>query len=67
MMGLARGTVRWDDGRGNSQSANAWGAADGGSGSSTAAGGPGAEADGEVEAGRKKGKGNKKQTLYRFG
>ncbi|KAM0802498.1 hypothetical protein BDR22DRAFT_788185, partial [Usnea florida] len=67
MMGLARGTVRWDDGRGASNSANPWGAAEGGSGSGAAAGVAGAEADGEVEAGRKKGKGNKKQTLYRFG
>lgn len=69
IMGLTRGTVRWDDGRGNSSPANAWGAANGGSGSATpvAAAAPAAEVDGETEAGKKKGKGNKKQTLYKFG
>lgn len=63
IMGLTRGTVRWDDGRGSNNRANPWGAANGGSGSTT----PAAEMDGEPEAGKKKGKGNKKQTLYKFG
>lgn len=62
-MGLTRGTVRWDDGRGSNNRANPWGAANGGSGSTT----PAAETDGEPEAGKKKAKGNKKQTLYKFG
>lgn len=66
MMGLTRGTVRWDDGRGNNTPANPWGSANGGSGSTTAAA-PVAELDGEADIGKKKGKGNKKQTLYKFG
>ena len=68
MMGLTRGTVRWDDRRGNNSPANPWEAANGGSGSSTPVGtSTAAEMDGEAEAGKKKGKGNKKQTLYKFG
>ena len=69
IMGLTRGTVRWDDGRGNNSPANPWGAANGGSGNITPAApaAPAAEVDGEAEAGKKKGKGNKKQTLYKFG
>ena len=68
MMGLTRGNVRWDDRRGNNSPANPWEAANGGSGSSTPAGtSTAAEMDGEAEAGKKKGKGNKKQTLYKFG
>ena len=66
IMGLTRGTVRWDDGRGNANPANPWGATNGGSGS-VAPAAPVAEVDGEVDVGRKKGKGNKKQTLYKFG
>lgn len=64
IMGLTRGTVRWDDGRGNgSNPANPWGAAN------AAPAPPAAEADAEAEAeaGKKKGKGNKKQMLYKFG
>ena len=74
MLGLTRGTVRWDDRRGNATvAANPWEGAngDGGGGSSAAvpaaATTPTAEANGEPEAGKKKGKGNKKQTLYKFG
>ena len=75
IMGLTRGTVRWDDGRGKGNPANPWGAANGagsesGSGSVTpaaAASAPAAEIEAEAEAGRKKGKGNKKQMLYKFG
>lgn len=67
IMGLTRGTVRWDDGRGNSNPANPWGGASGSSTPAAAAPAPAADVDGEVEAGRKKGKGNKKQTLYKFG
>ena len=66
MMGLTRGTVRWDDRRENDASLNPWAGVNGGSGSSTPAP-PAAEVDGETEAGKKKGKGNKKQTLYKFG
>lgn len=61
IMGLTRGTVRWDDGRGNGNPANPWGSAP------TTMSAPAIEVDGEAEAGRKKGKGNKKQTLYKFG
>ncbi len=67
IMGMTRGTVRWDDGRGNNNPANPWGAANGGSGSTTPAALPAAEVDGEADVGKKKGKGNKKQTLYKFG
>ncbi len=66
MMGLTRGTVRWDDRRGNNTPANPWEAANGGSGSTMPAA-PAAELEEEAEAGKKKGKGNKKQTLYKFG
>ena len=65
MLGLTRGTVRWDDRRANTTPANPWEAAasgDGGGGGSAAA-----EVEGETEVGKKKGKGNKKQTLYKFG
>ena len=67
MMGLTRGTVRWDDRRGNAAPANPWEAANGGSGSTTPAAPPAGDMDGEAEASKKKGKGNKKQTLYKFG
>ena len=66
MAGLTRGTVRWDDGRGNAALANPWDAASGGSGSTTPAA-PAVEVDGEIETSKKKGKGSKKQTLYKFG
>ena len=68
MLGLTRGTVRWDDRRGNTTATNPWEATngDGGSGSTTPAL-PAAEVDGEPEMGKRKGKGNKKQTLYKFG
>ena len=73
MMGLTRGTIRWDERRGNNTPANPWEAANGASGSSTpvaaaAAAAATAELDGEAaEVSKKKGKGNKKQTLYKFG
>lgn len=66
MMGLTRGTVRWDERRRNNTPSNPWEAVNGGSGSTTPAT-PTAEVDGEAEASKKKGKGNKKQTLYKFG
>ena len=67
MMGLTRGNVRWDDRRGNITPANPWEAANGASGSSAPVV-PAVEVNGEAEAGnKKKGKGNKKQTLYKFG
>ena len=66
VMGPTRGFARWDNGRGNNKPANPWGAASGGLGSTTLDA-PAVEVDGEAEAGKKKGKGNKKQTLYKFG
>ncbi|MCJ1454279.1 hypothetical protein MMC28_004631 [Mycoblastus sanguinarius] len=65
IFGLTRGTVRWDDGRSNANSANPWGGANGSIGASTPAT-PLVEGDEEPELGKKKGK-NKKQTLYKFG
>ena len=68
MMGLTRGTVRWDDRRGinSTSSPNPWGGNESAVPPSSVSA---AEADGEAqaEAGKKKGKGNKKQTLYKFG
>ena len=65
IMGLTRGTVRWDGGRGgNSNSANPWGAA---ANAAPAVSAPEIDAEAEAEAGRKKGKGGKKQMLYKFG
>ena len=66
--GLTRGTVRpgWVSSNNNANTINPWGAADGYSGASTPTAGLD-EADGEVELGKKKGKKNQKQTLYKFG
>ena len=80
MVGLTKGTVRWDDPRSLGPPAPAWGAAAGGSSSGSGAGTPkgasGVEGDGEegdsgMGRGKGKGKGKekkgKKQTLYKFG
>ena len=66
--GLTRGTVRpgWVSGNNNANIFNPWGAADGHSGASTPTVGLD-ENDGEVDLGKKKGKKNQKQTLYKFG
>ena len=69
MLGMTRGSVRWDDGRG-SQVANPWGAANG-SGSGTVTPSADGVVPGEEEiagSGKKKGKQQgKKQMLYKFG
>ncbi|MCJ1276889.1 hypothetical protein MMC21_004696 [Puttea exsequens] len=63
--GLTRGTVRWDEGR-SGNPLNPWGAANGGSGSTTPANELESEVYGEGEQSKKKGK-NKKQILYKLG
>ncbi|CAL8579789.1 hypothetical protein XPA_005520 [Xanthoria parietina] len=72
MAGLTRGTVRWDDSSRKSANASPWA-----NGAATEPPPPKAEDDlqqadqedigGGVAAGKKKGKGAKKQTLYKFG
>lgn len=74
MMGLTRGTVRWDDRRsGSTPVSNPWGAS-GKSTSSNAndtsvqpANNFNVDDNADSTAGRKKGNKNKKQTLYKFG
>jgi E3 ubiquitin-protein ligase ZNF598 len=62
MAGLTRGTVRWDDRRG--QAPAAWGSENAGSGAST----PGDIDEPGASSGGKKGKGKKgKQVLFQFG
>lgn len=71
MLGMTRGTVRWDDPRSLGPPAPAWGAgrSSSGSGAGTPGGASGEEVDGEGDLGMGKGKGKKakKQTLYKFG
>ena len=68
IVGLTRGTVRWDDGRSGGNPVNPWGGLNGSSsGAATPAAAPAAEMDAEPEFGKKKGNKNKKQTLYKFG
>ena len=75
MMGLTRGTVRWDDARLMGPTAPAWGAAGRGNGgnsvSNVSGGAPldsGTIEGGEGDTtGKGKGKKAKKQTLYKFG
>ena len=73
MLGMTRGSVRWDDGRGSNPAANPWGGVNG-AGKTSAI--PANEAAGNEDsvdgsaAGKRKGKQQgqgKKQTLYRFG
>lgn len=71
MAGLTRGTVRWDDSSRKGANASPW--ANGTVAYApppTTGGGPqdvDEEPDGGTNASKKKGKGNKKQTLYKFG
>ena len=83
MMGLTRGTIRWDDPRQSGPPPPVWGAGVGGGSNSGSgavtpngaaaagnSGGDGGEVDGGVggaEMGKGKGKKAKKQTLYKFG
>lgn len=73
MMGLTRGTVRWDDRMNSGAANNPWGgisgASSGGSGTNTPpqATDAGNGTDVEVEEMKKKGNKGKKQTLYKFG
>ena len=68
MVGLNRGTVRWDDPRQMAPPAHAWGASSaGGSGAATPNAASGGEMDGEVEGVKAKGKKAKKEVLYKFG
>ena len=65
--GMTKGTVRWDEARGNTN-VNPWGGANGASSGGNAAGVTSeVEVDGDVSAGKKKGGKAKKQTLYKFG
>lgn len=71
MMGLTRGSVRWDDNRSSSSASNAWGSTSGAaplpsSANSTSATGQETLHNGDG-SGKKKGKQGKKQTLYHFG
>ena len=68
MMGLTRGTVRWDDPRLMGPTAPAWGVGGRSNGDGAAPLDSGAIEGGEGEMGGKgKGKKAKKQTLYKFG
>lgn len=81
MLGLTRGTVRWDDPRSLAPPTPAWGSGGTGGGSSTSGSGSGAgtpnngvsgeevvvDGDGGGGGGKGKGKKAKKQTLYKFG
>ncbi|KAL8707011.1 MAG: hypothetical protein Q9225_007887 [Loekoesia sp. 1 TL-2023] len=73
MAGLTRGSVKWDDSSRKNNDASPWG-----NGAIAQAPPPPPPAeeyeqqtdglgDGEAVVGKKKGKGNKKQTLYKFG
>ncbi|KAK4695856.1 hypothetical protein P7C71_g1968, partial [Lecanoromycetidae sp. Uapishka_2] len=64
--GLTRGTVRWDDGRGNGNPLNPWGQSNSSSGSATPAAGVDGEVEVDIESSKKKGK-KQKQMLYKFG
>ncbi len=66
IFGLTRGTVRWDDGRKGATPA-AWGSASGSKDASKEVSEAEGDGNSEVEASKKKGGKNKKQTLYKFG
>ena len=65
MMGLTRGTVRWDDGRAPKNSVSPW--ATGGNGTTAAPPAEAPMADGEVAGGKKKQGKGKREVLYKFG